>query len=329
MFRKFLLFCLLLPLICVHAQDIDSAKRQLTDFQESLLAIDRRERAEIQKCGKELLEKGEFETTEQFEKRNKGKEDRCWRKQLDFWDQQGSERREIYEAMNNIIAKQFDARIALDIGTYDADKQMFPIYFGGNFLRNLQVPLSSAKDFKQLFKNALANAKLGLRINASNEAQEYLVNATVTIGAERYGFGTTNLDSSIGMFLMYGGYDQAKKASPWIFDVPSDDGPTQQTVYARVLKIVDFTQAGIEKRILITKTPLSEEGWDCHACAMQVGVSIFSRSGLNWKLDAVYKNATTGGGWGEISAPTLLKIGPERYALSFSDRDMGRGTKPA
>jgi hypothetical protein len=84
-------------------------------------------------------------------------------------------------------------------------------------------------------------------------------------------------------------------------------------------------QQGSERRLLVFET--NEADNDCHACRGTVGAAIFTRDGELWRVAASEREITPGPPYGASAegAVSLLKIGPDRYALSISSSDMHFG----
>jgi hypothetical protein len=310
----------------VSAQDISDSKEKLTRLQQRLTELDIEQGNELDKCDKQMLEKGEFETTAQFERREKEKEDRCWNLRVQIWDQQGKDRQQIYREMNRILTTEYESSVALDIGTYNADRQTFDISYRGSPLTTIHVPLGTAKKFKEAFASSKATARLGLHLNVRSEATEYLISAKVSVLGKEYIWGREALSIGDAMYLMYGNYDSSLKRSSWQLGVINEfGGPGDQILYARLVKVIDYIQKGVPKRLVITKTPPEEEGYSCHACAMYVGIGVFAKEPNGWRLQQVKKRAMWEGSWGDVEGPSFVKIGPDRYALRFDSYDMGQG----
>lgn len=309
--------------------NIEKDKVSLQRFQKALRDEDSWQRREIEARDKQELTKGEFETTVEFEKRNRAKSDEDWSRQRALWTQQGESRHRTYSEMNKILRSEYPKKVPLDIGTYDADNQVFPIFFNEELLKMISVARTAAPKFKELFRNALADAKVGLRLNESDTAVEYLIAAEISVGGNLFRFERSSLDFGEAMVVMFGNYDKLNRRSAWKLEVGNEDDDYEtyvlRTVFARQLGIINYTQKGVSKRVILAKTGQAEEGWSCHVCAMNVSIGVFAKRGSYWKLEQLRKNAIWEGSWGDVAPPTLVKIGSERFALRFDSFDMGQG----
>ncbi|MGB2752080.1 MAG: hypothetical protein WBC19_08470 [Pyrinomonadaceae bacterium] len=312
--------------LSVNAQTLAAAKARLSELETKLRLQDDRQRKAVQGCDNDTVVKGEFETTAQFQQRQDQKEDLCWNQQREEWNQQGKERQEIYREMSRLISGEYEVSDTLDIGNYDADRQMFPIAYHGELIKSILVPLANAREFKQAFGSTPAAVKVGLHLNLENSATEYLISTKVKILGRDYTFERGDLDAAQAMFLIFGNYDRNLKRSSWKVDTWDEDGrKSQKIVYARLVKVIDYVQGGVPKRVVITKTPPEEENYACHACAMHVSLGVFSKTSNGWRLQQSRRKGFWKGAWGDVEAPSLVKIGPNRFALKFDAFDMGQG----
>ena len=246
-----------IPLSMRAQSDVDKDKKTLMQLQQALRDRDAQQRKEIEAHSKDELQKGEFETTAEFDKRTHAKEDADWGEQRSLWLQQGQIRQAAYARMNAILSAEYSKQVTLEIGTYDADRQVFPISFNGEFLKVISVVRQNAKEFKELFRNVFAAAKIGLRLNENDDAEEYLVKAEITVSGSRFQFERNPLEISQAMTMMFGNYDSSNKKSAWRLDVvnEADDYKTYvtRTVYARLLAVLDYNENGTAKHVVITK----------------------------------------------------------------------------
>ena len=193
----------------------------------------------------------------------------------------------------------------------------------------ISVARTAAPEFKEHFRGGLADAKVGLRLNENDKAVEYLIAAEISVDGTLYRFERSSLEFGEAMEVMFGNYDKLKKRSAWKLEVGNEDDDYEtyvlRTVYARQLGVINYTQKGVAKRVILAKTGQAEEDWSCHVCAMNVSIGVFAKRGSYWKLEQLRKNAIWEGSWGDVAPPTIVKIGPERFALRFDSFDMGQG----
>jgi serine/threonine protein kinase len=142
-----------------------------------------------------------------------------------------------------------------------------------------------------------------------------------------------DFDTGKALALVYGSYDAPKKYVKWkitkedLNRLSPEDRSTAidagMTVYTAANLVAPFTEAGVQKRFLITETVPAH--YDCHACAPLIGGAVFSQQGNDWQLDAENRFVTVMGGWGTAPKGKLAKIGPERYAIVFHPGGTGQG----
>lgn len=315
--------------VAVRAQRSFDADAQTLEFlQDSIRRLDTDQRLRME-ADKSALTKGEFKTTAEFEKRNQLREDGTWREQMELWSQQGPDRDEAYSRLNSILAKEYVEKVTLEIGNYDADNQTFAIAYNGDLLSVLGVPRQNAREYKEHFRQATADARVGLRLDQNDIAREYVISAHLSVDGIMYEFQRPNLDLATAMKLMFGNFVDSTRRSAWKMDVPDEEKDYEtyklSVVYATPLGVIDYIEGGISKKLVVAKTGSPGKVWDCHACAMFISVGVFAKSGGCWKVEQVHKNATWSGGWGDVTMPTLSKIGPNRFALRFDEFDQGQG----
>lgn len=134
------------------------------------------------------------------------------------------------------------------------------------------------------------------------------------------------------MEVIFGLYDREVECSRWICkarELPSFAGKASRegVVHTRAAGAFPFVADGQKKVILLTET-LSRDrsGWEsCHACAPILGAALFSQVDSAWFVEALQKNITEIGAWGELPARNLVKIGPETYAIALDYTYSGQG----
>lgn len=315
-----------------ESSDINASKIQLEDLQKQLEEIDFRERDKVSRKDSQQIEKGEFETTQQYEDRLEKQEENWFLSYRKLIFQQGNERHDVYRKMNLILRREFNDEINLQLGVYDADNQRFPLLLNGNFQENIFVPLNEAPVLKKNFNEAKKSGGLGLLLDEKNKAREYLIWARISFRGKTYSTDSSQFSVSRSMRVIYGNYDEKLKRSEWRrilqkfwVDGGDEDSYLPARVYAKVLTILTFIDNGVQKRILIAETAPTTEDYSCHACGLYVGIAVFSYLNGYWKIEQVQKDTGQYGSWGKVYPPDLVKVGANKYALKYESFDMGQG----
>ena len=135
------------------------------------------------------------------------------------------------------------------------------------------------------------------------------------------------------MEVIFGLYDREIECSRWVCkarELPSFAGKANQKgeVHTRAAGQFQFEQGGQKKAILLTAT-LSRDraGWEsCHACAPILGAAQFAEIDGAWFVEALKKDVTEIGSWGELPPSSLVQIGTDTWALAFDYGYTGQGT---
>lgn len=322
-------------IVCENCtKEIEKPKRQIESLVSELEKIDSEQRRELSRLQKQSREKGEFETTQQYEERTKKQQDEWLVIYNQVENQEGAKREEIYKQINSILSKEFSSGFDARLGNYDADKQQFPLFVTGGFQEILSVPLAEARELKENFSKAETIGSLGLVLDG-NKAKEYLIWGKIKYNGKTYNINTINFDSIRAMKMVFGNYNERIKVSSWkhhLLQQDSDnlDSYVPASVYARFLTLKTYQDNGIEKKLLITKTApeselLDEDSYSCHGCSVVVSLALFNKQNGYWKVEQVQKNTGRFGSWGQVPLPEIVKIGNNKYALKYDLFNMGMG----
>jgi ABC-type Fe3+/spermidine/putrescine transport system ATPase subunit len=227
--------------------DISASKNRLELLKVMLEQVDAEQRKELSALQKRSAEKDEFETTKQYEERSEkqSKEGTNLRNEID--NQQGVKREKIYSEMNSIFSKEFPGTFNAFLGTYNADKQQFPIYSNLGIGDVVSVPLNEAKSFKEHFEECKKEGIDGLLLNEDNKTEEYLISGNIICKEKSYNINVGNLTASRAMRMVFGNYDDTSKRSEWTLylqrfyvDGSDEDQYIPAPVYAKVLTIKSY-----------------------------------------------------------------------------------------
>jgi|GEM_PF-3533202 len=135
------------------------------------------------------------------------------------------------------------------------------------------------------------------------------------------------------MEIIFGLYDKNVECSKWICkpqELPAfaSKASGKGVVHTRAAKQYDFVSDGVQKVVLLTATLSKDQnGWEnCHACAPILGAAMFTRIDSAWFVEAIKKNITEVGAWGELPSNNLVKMGPDTYGVAFDYGYTGQGT---
>ena len=318
---------------CCFSQDnLENYKMALEKLNDQLIQIDAEQRDQLNKLQKQISVKEEFETTKQFEERSK-KEDTQWNLLYNEIDsQQGIKREKIYKQINEILSKEFEGNFQAELGVYNADKQIFPIFINGNFREFLYVPLREARELKQNFSQTEKTGILGLVLDSKNKPVEYLITGKIKFNGKTYTINMNTFDNARAMRMLFGNYDETSNYSAWnlyiqkfYIDGSDDDVYVPTTVYAKILSVKSYTVQNQERKVLIAQTAPTLEDNTCHACSMFISVAVFSKQNGYWKIEQAQKNTGRYGSFGEVSPPQIAKIGTDKYALKYDSFYMNMG----
>jgi hypothetical protein len=334
------IFCLLAPSQTLEISKLGEAKAKLENLQKELWKIDREQYQDIAYLRRQNLIKGEFETTKQFEERQKKQEDSISALEVEALKKTGPGRQAVQRQINEILKTEFTGRIKLLLSKYDADNQQFTIFSSDNIPFNyLKVLLTEAKSLKDNFSECKTTGSAALLLNEKNVAHEYILQAKLDCNGKTYQATQQPFTAVKAMQMVFGNFNTATKTSLWEnYELePEDNENSANAIVTSVLKPVtsevtlfkSFRENGIEKFLLVTNrkgtTEDEEMEWTCHACYGIPSVATFVKTPNYWKIETVQKHAGEIGSYGTPGEPSLIKIGPEKYALKFSWGDMGMG----
>lgn len=303
---------------------IDGLKIQLENLQKQIWELDIKQREKISAFERSSEVKGEFETTKQFDERKSKIYDQTSQLSLEIREQSGNERNEIQRKLEEILTIEFEDEINISLGQYNADAQIFPVFFGsGLSFETLLVPLNEAKELKDKIRESKIIGKLSLILDENNKAQLLLQSAQINYKGKNYRT-TSNFNSIKALELVYGNYDVATKTATWAtFETEDFENYSLMKMSASVLLFKQFQENGLQKYLLVTQTEKPNGG--CHACGAILGLAIFTKKDTYWKVDAALKHAGEQGRFGNLDQPSLAKIGKDKFALKFSWGDMHQG----
>ena len=63
----------------------------------------------------------------------------------------------------------------------------------------------------------------------------------------------------------------------------------------------------------------------CHACAANLGIAVYSKSGEIWVNTFEQKNNILLGQWGKVPKTTIVKIGEDQYGIFIHNKNLAQG----
>lgn len=126
--------------------------------------------------------------------------------------------------------------------------------------------------------------------------------------------------------FLYNNYNTKEKYSLWQpnekemakFGYTQKDSFYQQwnNLQVSVLFSKNFTQAGIERYILVTQAaPPDLES--CPICAPEVGATVFYKKGKQWQIELERWNFGKLGQYGSVAIGNFIRVGPDKYGVIF------------
>ncbi len=137
---------------------------------------------------------------------------------------------------------------------------------------------------------------------------------------------------------IYNQYDAQQKTAQWICTAEQERRPVHEgwpcekndsAVSVSVLLMAEVAEGNTEKVYLAaTAKPATTAGhgnYDCHACALAIGMGVFAWQNQRWVLES--SNAGVGfyGGWGSPPRIMFVQVGPEKHGLIISSDDVSQG----
>ncbi len=318
--------------------ELERDKKLLESIVQEIEKLDNEQRNEIDKLQSSSREKGEFETTNQFDKRVTDGEEKWSEISAEIDYQDGVKRDSLYKELNEILSKKYLNSFHPMLGTYDADNQRFPLYINGEFFDQLSIPLADAPTFKSNIDDAEAIGHFGLALNINNKASEYLISGSIKVLGKTYSVGNQLLTIPKAMRMAFGNYDLTAKASKWslrLQDYEAEDNTVFKvtTLYALPVDLKDYVENGVSKKVLIAisgreELSLEKESFLCHGCGTLFSIAVFRQGSNGWQVEQLRKQMKVHGGDGDGPNPKLQKIGDEKYALRFDlyYMQMGHGS---
>lgn len=309
------------------------AKIKLENLQKELWKIDLDEYKEVEPLRKQDLVKGEFETTKQFEEREKKLQDKISEIENHIRLKTGPRREAIQKQINEILGTEFTGNIKITLSKYDADSEQFTVSSADNIPFNyFKIPLAEAKPLKDNFDECKFTGAVGVLLDQKNTAREYLFWLKIDFRGKTYQIAPQTFTAVKAMQMVFGNYDAATKTSRWeTYNLESDNiddpasgvvRPVPSSITSDVILFKPFRENGVEKFLLVTNRKATNEDqemeWTCHACYGIPGAATFIKTQNYWKVETAQKHAGEIGSYGIPGEPSLVKIGPEKYALKFS-----------
>lgn len=297
---------------------LEEAKTKLENLQKELWKIDVSQTELSKEISKEAQQKGEFETTKQFELRQKKLYDLSEKLAFEVRYQTNDDRYKIRRRMNEILRTEFIGKVKVSLGLYDADKQLFPVTLNNKSIKFLSVPLAVAKDFKENISEIEFLGNIGILLDADNKAVEYLISATASYKGNSYQTISTDLNESQAMNLVFGNFqietENEEKYSTWKTYFAEDfenfilNSGTVSPVFFK-----KFNDSGAEKYLLLAK--INEISGGCRTCGYALSVAVFSKDKGQWKVELAEKNVGEQAFYNEHENFAFIKIGKNKTAL--------------
>lgn len=326
----FLVFALLFACFSGFSQTvdvsrIDEAKVRLQTLQKELWQLDVDERGEAEIANRQSLQKGEFETTKQFEARQEKLQNRIREIEVRTLVKTGTQRDEIHNKMNEILRTDFSGDLRLALGRYDADTHLFGVLTNdGSNIGRIQVSLAEAPEFKADFSKGRFSGRRGLLLNGDNKVEEYLISARFDLNGKSFSVITPPFDQARAMQMLFGNYDSASKTSTWRTFIRSSEAEGEyelSNLKATPVFFKPFKENTVEKYLLVANTEpykIDDEIGSCHACYGLPSIAVFTQINGFWKVEMALKHGGEIGGYGDPGTPSLVRVGPEKFAVKFS-----------
>lgn len=132
--------------------------------------------------------------------------------------------------------------------------------------------------------------------------------------------------------LLYGPYDEQKKAAVWSDAVVPTDLPWAQnlnlssgeSMNVTAMATFDFTEGGKQKKLFVTNAVPENGG--CHVCTGLLGVATFVKDGSDWKVESTAPFVASMGAMGLVGNKfDWVAAGDENYALVVTGDDIHQG----
>jgi hypothetical protein len=133
---------------------------------------------------------------------------------------------------------------------------------------------------------------------------------------------------------LYHDYDVTKKTAQWVCTDKQNQrkegwpcSKEYSTVSISVQLMGEVNEADSEKVYLVASAAPANAplGFDCHACAPAMGVSVFTWQADHWLLQSANASIGFWGGWGGSPGVDLMTVGQSQHGLMLSLDDEGQG----
>jgi hypothetical protein len=169
----------------------------------------------------------------------------------------------------------------------------------------------------------------------SEPGMSELMSAACTVAmASRAIHGDFNAPAALE--VLYGPYDEQKKAATWSDAAVPPDLPWAQNLSlspGESLKVTamatfDFTEGGKQKKLFVTNAVPENGG--CHVCTGLLGVATFVKDGADWKVESTAPYVASMGAMGLAGNKfDWVPAGDNSYALIVNGDDMHQGYETA
>jgi len=312
-------------------QDIRQAAARLAELHRQLDQVDKDTAKELEnetasKANREP--KGEFETTEQYDARIAKAYEVEEKLREKFKRLRDSRRAEVTRRIRDMTKMKFTRPAEARLGRYDADTQVFPLVISAKTDETYQlfVPRAEAKDLKDNFEQAEKMITSSLYLDFDGGVRELMHTVRIAFRGRSYEAGSREMSAEQAMQILYPRYDPASKRAEVEFsaeDAQSGNFSEDEPVYAKAFFAKLYQEGGADKFILLTQGQPEEN--DCHACGPVIGAAILKKSGSAWQVEVAQKSIGRYGSWGEPYKPSLVKLGPDKYAVFLEWAASGQG----
>jgi hypothetical protein len=269
-------------------------------------------------------EKGEFETTKQFEARRSKHSENLFQNLQKLQRERLSRIAEVERRMAPLLRIEFTRSVKSRLGQYNADDETFPLYIEGsfNFVADVPVALSLAPSFKERFEKANSSVTFALFIDFRGRVTELPLGVFVELGGKSYS-SQLSLDTDRAMKLLYSRFDLRSPIEFHKVEYLEGSFDGSEPAFAKPF----FNREYLEdrKRKFVMLTAATPEEHDCHACGVLVGVAIFVNEGTGWKLQTATRSIGRYFSWGASGKPKLEKLGRDRHGAVFEWGDGNQG----
>ncbi len=155
-------------------------------------------------------------------------------------------------------------------------------------------------------------------------------------------FGVAGFDVPTAMHTLFGNFNPKAESSSYdvpqttVLDLKGSSFKIGDKIVIQPLSTLQTTESGQRKVILLTFAVPKEsfgrssddlKNFECHACTPLIGVAVFVRGEVGWKVESSRTAVARGGGFGD--PPTefrVIVIGPHTKGIEMIDRASGGET---